>query len=131
MRAHQRPHAAQRRPIRPARAIADALQALDQPLAGADAGWFERIEAQREQRGRCEQQLLVDDTLGAPGIYDRKVTVTRACGASKPPRPARFLYLLARALAPRRVIELGTNVGIFSAYLAAGLVRSGVERVVS
>src|SRR5262245_55007116 len=36
-----------------------------------------------------------------------------------------MLYLLVRALHPRNVLELGTNVGISSAYLAAALRENG------
>jgi predicted O-methyltransferase YrrM len=40
-------------------------------------------------------------------------------------RCASLLYLLARAFQPRRIVELGTNVGISSAYLAAALEMNG------
>jgi predicted O-methyltransferase YrrM len=66
----------------------------------------------------------VDDTLGPPGIYDEG-TIAEACNKRKSPNAARLLYSLAYEFRPKTVIELGTNVGISSAYLAAGLKDCG------
>jgi predicted O-methyltransferase YrrM len=44
---------------------------------------------------------------------------------SKRPQPALLLFLLIRAIQPLHVIELGTNVGISSAYIAAALKANG------
>jgi predicted O-methyltransferase YrrM len=88
--------------------------------------WIDRIE---RERGRLLEQdsLLVAGRNESGGLYDEGVTVSRACRVSKPPRPALLLYLIARYVKPKRVIELGTNVGISSAYLGSGLKSSGVE----
>ena len=67
-----------------------------------------------------DTSALVDDTLGPPGIYDEG-TIAEACKKSKSPTAARLLYALAYEFRPKTVIELGTNLGISSAYLAAGL----------
>lgn len=64
---------------------------------------------------------LVDGALGEGGPYDGGYSVRDVCGASKGPRRALLLHLLAREFRPARAVELGTNVGISSAYLAAAL----------
>jgi predicted O-methyltransferase YrrM len=81
--------------------------------------FIERIEARRNALLE-DASALVDGTLGPPGIYDRG-TIAEACQKSKAPKEARLLYALAYEFRPKTVIELGTNVGISSAYLAAGL----------
>lgn len=98
--------------------IQQALIALGQEHQPADKKWFTRIEAEREQL-LARDEPLVDGSLGKGGLYDVDVTIGNACGVSKRPRPARLLYLLTKALDARNVIELGTNVGISSAYIAA------------
>jgi predicted O-methyltransferase YrrM len=66
---------------------------------------------------------LVDGTLGPAGPYDCGQTVASVCSVSKPAHAARLLHSLAAEYRPKTIIELGTNVGISSAYLAA----SGAE----
>jgi predicted O-methyltransferase YrrM len=100
------------------RKIAAAVKLL---ATGGDTGdrqWVERIEAQR-LRLLNDTTPLVDGTLGEPGIYDGNIAVQAACAVSKPPRAAFFLYCLARAFDSRKILELGTNVGISAAYLVA------------
>jgi predicted O-methyltransferase YrrM len=72
---------------------------------------------------------LVDGTLGPAGPLESPVTIADACKASKPAGQALLLYWLARQFKPRTVVELGTNVGISSAYLAAGLKGTGARLV--
>jgi predicted O-methyltransferase YrrM len=67
-----------------------------------------------------DKSPLVDGSLGPGGIYDQGLTVAEVCGVSKPPHAARLLHSLADEYQPKTTIELGTNVGISSAYLAAG-----------
>lgn len=45
--------------------------------------------------------------------------------ASKPPRSARILFSLVRELRPRSCVELGSGVGISTAYQAAALALNG------
>jgi predicted O-methyltransferase YrrM len=98
------------------RAIRRARKARSVPPA-------ESIETRR--RALLENAaVLVDGTLGPPGIYDQG-TIAEACAKSKSRSEARLLYVLAYEFQPRAVIELGTNVGISSAYLAAGLKDAG------
>ena len=46
-------------------------------------------------------------------------------GSAIPHRWGVFLYRIARALAPRNVLELGTNLGISGAYLRSALDKNG------
>jgi predicted O-methyltransferase YrrM len=58
-------------------------------------------------------------------VYDNDVSIGQACSVSKGPKPALLLFLLTRAFKPMKVIELGTNVGISSAYIGAALSING------
>jgi predicted O-methyltransferase YrrM len=62
---------------------------------------------------------LVDGTLGPPGIYDEGQSIADVCLVSKPKRAAQLLYSIAAEYRPKTILELGTNIGISSAYLAA------------
>jgi predicted O-methyltransferase YrrM len=59
--------------------------------------------------------------LDRTGPDDKGVTVAIACAISKLPKQAALLSSIARAFAPRYAIELGTNVGISSAYIASAI----------
>lgn len=74
---------------------------------------IESIERQRTT-------WLQENTGGAGWAFDDKHSLSRACRASIPPIWAELLYRIARDTAPRVLLELGTNLGISSAYLAAG-----------
>ena len=50
--------------------------------------------------------------------HDDKHTISRACRASKPARWAALLHELVIEFQPQVTVELGTNLGISSAYLA-------------
>ena len=82
-----------------------------------------RIEEQR--RGwLASEEMLVSGALGAGREWDDGVTLRGACSASKDPVPASLLFLLVEEFRPRLVLELGTNVGISSGYLAVALDRN-------
>jgi predicted O-methyltransferase YrrM len=100
--------------------IATALSALHTGANDVGAETLLAIEKERTALW-ARHDLLADGNEGAPGLYDDGVTVAEACAASKPPDAARFLYWLVREFAPNRAIELGTNLGISSAYQAAAL----------
>lgn len=74
---------------------------------------IESIERQRTT-------WLQENTGGASRAFDDKHSLARACRASIRPIWAELLYRIARDTAPRVLLELGTNLGISSAYLAAG-----------
>lgn len=100
--------------------LKEALESLQQKLPPSDQTWMKRIDVERKRLLR-RNDPLDDSSLGDGGVYDRDVSIRRACKASKPPKPALMLYLLTRAIKPHTVIELGTNVGLSSAYIGAAL----------
>lgn len=111
-------------PYAQGRGIAQAIKALDKPLSEEERSDIERIERIRE-RYLAITDPLVDGSLGEGGPYDIGVSVKEAFGVSKPPRSALFLYLLVRALKPRTVLELGTNTGMSSSFIASAMRRNG------
>ncbi len=105
--------------------IRKAIVSLQRELSPSDQSWVDEIESERERLLQCEEPL-VDGSLDE-GIYDKDLSISRACKASKPAKPALFLFWLTRLLGPQTVIELGTNVGISSAYMGAGLKAGGMN----
>ncbi len=82
--------------------------------------FYESIEAERATLKKDEQQISVTD-LGAGSMLNKnktKAVKTIARNALKPPRVAQLLARLAHHFQPRRIIELGTCLGITSAYLS-------------
>lgn len=103
-----------------------AIQSVGQALRkfiGTDpaefSAYFEAIELERLALSQ-NTNPLVDGTLGDAVTYDRELTIQDAAKASKPSSAARFLALLSYSLKPTAILELGTNIGISSAYLALG-----------
>lgn len=95
--------------------IAEALTSRrrdDLPVA------LQSIEAGRERLLR-DHSPLSDGSLGPPPPWDA-MSVASACRASQTVAGARLLYRLAEQFAPRTVVELGTNLGISTAYLRLG-----------
>jgi predicted O-methyltransferase YrrM len=104
--------------------VAAALRAVRQPLASREQAAVDAIEREREALLRCGDPLVAG-SLGEPMPYDVPWTVGEVCVASKPPAPCRLLYHLVSAFRPRCVVELGTNLGITAAYIAAALRANG------
>jgi len=106
--------------------LADAIKQFSDKDDDNATYWIEGIEAHR-------RKLLKDNSLLAPeksdvgGIHDNNRSVRDAALVSKPPRSARLLFFLTRALKSRSIIEMGTNVGISSAYIAAGQKAASIK----
>lgn len=97
-----------------ARKVLAALVALSEPpppVAGA-------IEAFRLEMVK-HKELLADGSLAGAGPSDAGIRVGEVCRVSKPPRQCHLLYLLAREFGAHSILELGTNLGISSAYLGS------------
>lgn len=101
-----------------------ALTALHCRLSQPEMDWIDRIEGERE-RLLNNHGPLIDDSFSVDGLYDKGMSIREACEVSKPMKPALLLFLLTREIAPFNVIELGTNLGISSAYIGAGQTMSG------
>ena len=92
-------------------------------VADAIVGWQrgrplaeDRIDAVERQR---EQWLQNNTPLSeiASG-FNARDSISRACRASLEPAWCPLMFHLARSLRPHTTLELGTNLGISSAYLA-------------
>ena len=100
--------------------IWEVLTLLQRGLRPSDRDWIERIEGERKRLLSLNEPLN-DGSLGLAGLHDHEASIRDACLVSKPSKPALMLFLFTRVIKPRNVIELGTNVGISSAYIGAGL----------
>lgn len=92
---------------------------------------FGRIEALRKQLLRDNTRVPVQD-LGAGSLVDNGTMrrVGSICrNTSKPPRVGRLLSRIVDRYQPKRVLELGTSLGISTAYLAAGNLEAHVTSV--
>jgi len=119
-----------------ARALARALAASAAGTLGpAEAVWADRIESLRRALSSSSRVLSLEDWGAvAPGksagggsgplIVKRRVSEICRVSSSRP-RRARLLFRLARELQPRVCLELGTSLGLSSAYLAAALEMNG------
>lgn len=103
------------------------LDQLDRKLPQIEQDWIVKIEDERKRLLRLNMPLLnmPDDAnfdeCALPPPYDKNKTISQVCQASKNSRSGLILYLLTRILGPQNILELGTNVGISSAYMAAAL----------
>lgn len=98
--------------------LADTLRAWQarEPLVDPI---LDRVERQRRM-----WLATPDDAPAARAFADRD-SIAAACRASKPPIWAELLYRLVRDTERRTILELGTNLGISAAYLAAATRRHG------
>lgn len=91
------------------------LNAKDQPEV------FRRIEGLRTRLKRDKTEIPVLD-LGAGSVSDNKKT-RRVCDiarmAAKPPKYGRLLHRIAQHYGAKQVLELGTSLGMSSAYMAS------------
>lgn len=78
--------------------------------------WIEKQRAKLLEN----DSLIVDGSLGPGGPYDEGATIANICRTStSSASTARYLYSLAAEYGANTVLELGTNLGISAAYLAA------------
>lgn len=106
------------------RTIAQVLRQLKGSIPQTEQHLIAGLEDERKRLLLCEEPL-VNGSLDKPGLYDEGSTVQDACRVSKPPKQSLLMYLLIRAFKPLKVIELGTNVGISSAFQATALKLNG------
>lgn len=113
-----------------AQAIGRALRRTRDRDLGDSRPWVERIEAERA-RLAADTSLVKPPGSAESGPYDDGVTIQQACGVSKTKRDALALHFLVRELAPKLGLELGTNVGISSSYIASAMRLNGRGRLVT
>jgi len=83
---------------------------------------YEPIEALRKRFLRDTTLLDIED-MGAgssTGASSRRTVAGIARKSAKPPRLGRVLFRIARHYSPGAILELGTSLGLSTAYLAAG-----------
>jgi predicted O-methyltransferase YrrM len=89
----------------------------------------QQIRLLEEERKRLlkNNMKLVDSSLPNEGLYDGDKTVREVCEVSRDPKAAYFIYQITSAVQPFKALELGTNVGISSAYIAAAMLNSDIK----
>ncbi|GAB5534551.1 MAG: hypothetical protein Rubg2KO_08000 [Rubricoccaceae bacterium] len=103
-------------------------------LSGAERADEEAVDTLRQRLKSTSSTVEVVDygagTKGGQRPPERRLSdiVSRAATG---PSWGRFLYALARAHRPQRVLELGTNLGISAAYLGLAMKRTEQEGGVS
>ena len=107
--------------------LRNALTGSSQGAVGDDP-FISRIESARTALLE-DASPLVDESLGPAGIYDDGLSVAKAARASRNPADSLMLYKLVREFRPRTILELGTNLGVSSAYLAAAQNLNGAGEV--
>lgn len=116
--------------------VGRALTAAVAPPGGAESEWIARIESLRAELGSSDEVIRTprSEWTGDPADASRirEASVARlALEASKPRRWGRVLLALSRELAPAQSLELGTCVGISTAYQAAGLELAGSDGTIA
>jgi predicted O-methyltransferase YrrM len=100
--------------------VVEVLDRTKSELSPPEQSQVQRIEEERKRLLK-QTEALIDGSAGEGGPFDKAVSVQQACRVSKRREQATLLLVLARVMNPKSVIELGTNVGISSAYIASGL----------
>lgn len=116
-------------------AVGRALSAAVREPSDAEAPWIERIEGLRAELGGSRRLVRArrSEWTGEQGDEGRvrEAPVARlALELSKPERWGRVLLHLTRELRPARTLELGTCIGLSTAYQAAGLELARIPAVV-
>ena len=105
------------------------------PWADAIAWCRSGVVRPEDQPGLGRVEQLRAALLASPQsirVRGQERTVASVCAVdSVSPERGYFLYCLARALAPAAVLELGTSLGVSSAYLSAALEANGSGRLVT
>ncbi len=87
------------------------------------AAELQNINKLRNQLLNTHSTLLIEDMGSAPGHKERLVS-SLAAKATVPTRYGNVLYGITREFQPEHIIELGTCLGLGTAYLATGAPRS-------
>ncbi len=119
-------------------ALATTLSGTPDPK---ELPWIEAIEKLRFQLFEDEESVFIHDfgagnfyenttRRDAPGLQSRPINLTCWLSA-KPPFWCFFLMNLVRRFQSQRCLELGTNLGVSTAYLAAAQLLNGAGSLVT
>ncbi len=118
-------------------ALREALRGRPTP---EERVWVRRIEAQRQAMLTSVQPIRFEDfgsgddreSISGPEPTFREITLGEMTArATSSPRQGYLLFRLTRALQPTSVLELGTCVGVSSAYIGAALELNGAGRLIT
>lgn len=129
--------------------IAKAIQAgTREKLSSQEQEWINKIEELRTELTSSNEMLdswvrpwlkdspelqkrLKNAANSEDHNYKTAKSIAQACAASKPPQWCLVLFALVRHLKPQTSIELGTNLGISGAYIAAALAENKVGKLLT
>lgn len=98
-----------------------------------EAQWIAKIEAVRAELEASDEELRTEAWERSGDLSQREVlreTVGECCkAASKKRDPALLLFRLVRTLRPQNIVELGTCLGVSTAYQAAAQHLNGSGRI--
>jgi predicted O-methyltransferase YrrM len=104
---------------------ASIARALQGRLSADERLWSESIERMRRTLSRDDTLLQYTDYGRVSAESDKPQVVSRTIGKvqadSVPPHQGLTLHVLVRDVCPSRCLELGTSLGISTAYIASGL----------
>lgn len=92
---------------------------------------FERIERLRHELFKDPRILEVED-LGAGSAYTTSVRRSVASivrNAAKPPKYGRLLHRMVRYFKPANILEMGTSLGLSTAYMATATSHTTVHTI--
>lgn len=105
------------------------VSALSRELPIEDVRRFEPIETWRRARS-ADRAQLADSSAQGP-VWDTGLTVADAVRASRSAPDAQRLFALVEEFRPAVILELGTNVGVSSAYMRSAQVKAGVGEIIT
>jgi predicted O-methyltransferase YrrM len=98
--------------------------------------WIDKIESKRSGLLASDEVIPVDDFLTDDAqivnTEESEIEYVRdACSASVSPSYGRLLYKLVRDYRPQKCLELGTCLGISTAFIASALSQNGKGQLVT
>lgn len=105
--------------------IATTLERLHQEAASTDEAHVEAIMAEVESAGGNPAQMIADVIASEQRDNDAVSRSNADYFLAVSPAYGRFLYMMARAMGARRIVEFGTSMGISTIYLAAAVQDNG------
>ena len=100
------------------------------PLAPLLARLHNEAKGDRKKFILAAPKLLLARSRGAPAFQNALQNLLKDAFIPVSAQQGRFLYLTARAVAARRIVEFGTSFGISTLYLAAAVRDNGGGLVV-